>query len=96
MLTCRVQQGFKGHPEAVVYHPAEGRPVVYKLDNAQESEKLMQVPHAEGKPKDIEVDARTLAGSIARAHRMGLKVRMRMLCWAKARQKWVMSGIRVF
>ena len=57
-----------------MYHPADGRPVVYKLENAQESQKLMQVAHAHGKPNDIEVDARTLAGSISRAHKMGLKV----------------------
>ena len=68
------KMGFKGSPEAVVYHPADGRPVVYKLESPQQSQKLMQMAHgAAGKPKDIEVDSRTLAGSIARAHKMGLK-----------------------
>jgi hypothetical protein len=73
-----VTQGFKGSPEAVVYHPADGRPVVYKLESPQQSQKLMQMAHgAAGKPKEIEVDSRTLAGSIARAHKMGLQVRVK-------------------
>jgi len=65
--------GFKGSPEAVVYHPAHGKPVIYKLESPHKAQELAQVSHAAGQPKELEVDARTLAGSISRAHKMGLE-----------------------
>ena len=67
------RMGFKGSPEAVVYHPADGKPVVYKLETPQQAQQLAQVPHAGSGPGQLEVDARTLKGSIAKAHAMGLK-----------------------
>jgi len=68
------KMGFTGHPEAVVYHPADGKPVMYKLESPQESgEMLSQVPSRTATNKKmIEVDSKTLAGSISRAHAMGL------------------------
>ena len=47
------KMGFKGSPEAVVYHPADGKPVVYKLETPQQAQQLSQLERS--KPKEIEV-----------------------------------------
>jgi len=71
--------GYKGSPEAVVYHPAHGKPVVYKQESEQQAQKqqaqqLAQVRRPmRGNKQSVEVDAPTLAGSIAKAHAMGLR-----------------------
>ena len=69
------KMGFKGIPQAVVYHPAEGKEVVYTLDTPKQAQELEQVEatRVETKKPAIEVDAKTLAGSLARAHAMGLE-----------------------
>jgi len=65
--------GYKGSPEAVVYHPANGRPIVYKQESEQHAQALEQVARpVGGKAQQLEVDAPTLAGSIAKARAMGL------------------------
>ncbi|EKX40563.1 hypothetical protein GUITHDRAFT_154096 [Guillardia theta CCMP2712] len=68
--------GFKGDPQAIIYHPAHGKPDVY-----MKAKPYVKPPPLSGTTQElasaqqgkIEVDSSTLAGSINAAHKMGLK-----------------------
>eukprot|EP00960_Hanusia_phi_P076401 768555-Hanusia_phi.AAC.8 len=79
------KMGLKGKPEAIVYHPAQGNPELYVLQDHPSARKAAAQKNIEKKmqgdsktelsTKPIEVDGRTLASSMALARKMGLKGR---------------------
>ena len=80
--------GFKGHPKALVYHPAHGKPVVYNLEDKQAAAATMlAAAPTQAAKREVEVDANTLAGSIEHAHAMGLKGHPKAIVYHEANGK---------